>query len=83
VVNDGEVMWRIAEAAWLYVLDDRARAGNSLVTMAVSDLEEAVNEIRDRAIISAPIEVIVGAGRKASFADPEGNVISFIEVDAH
>jgi predicted enzyme related to lactoylglutathione lyase len=83
VVSDGEVMWRIADAAWLYVLDDRARAGNSLVTMAVSDLEKAVHEIRDRGIVSAPVEVIVGAGRKASFTDPEGNLISFIEVDAH
>lgn len=83
VVRDGEMMWKIAEAAWIYVLEDRTRAGNSLVTMAVSDLEEAVHEIGDRGIINASIEVIVGAGRKASFADPEGNVISFIEVDAH
>jgi predicted enzyme related to lactoylglutathione lyase len=83
VVRDGEVMWKIAEAAWLYVLDDRARAGNSLVTMAVPDLVAAVHEIGDRGIISPPIETIVGAGRKASFTDPEGNVISFIEVDAH
>jgi len=74
VVNDGEVMGRIAEGAWLYVLEDRVRAGRFLVTMAVSDLEEAVNEIRDRGIISAPIEGIGSAGRKASFTDPEGNV---------
>jgi hypothetical protein len=41
VVNDGEVMGRIAEGAWPYVLEDRVRAGHFLVTMAVSDLEEA------------------------------------------
>jgi hypothetical protein len=35
---------------------------------------------RDPAGACPPIEAVGDAGRKASFIDPEGNMISFIEV---
>lgn len=77
IVNDDEVMWRIAEGAWIYLLRDPGRAGQALVTLAVPDLDGAIAEIASRGLGLPPIE---GAGWKASVLDPEGNQVNFIEV---
>ena len=79
-VAEGEVMWRFAEAAWLYVVRNGERAGKALVTLSVGDLEEAVAAIAARGVGPAPIETVGDAGRKATFSDPDGNLLSFIEV---
>ena len=81
VVNDDEVMWHIAAAGWLYVLNDSDRAGHALVTLAVADLDQSVEEIASRGIRCGAIEIIGNAGRKAAFTDPDGNIVSYIEVD--
>jgi hypothetical protein len=81
VVKDDEVMWRIAEAAWLYVVGEPGRAGHALVTIAVADLNKTVAGFEHRGLRRAPIETIAGAGRKAVVTDPEGNMITFIEVE--
>jgi len=80
VVKDDEVMWRFADAAWLYVVGDEKRAGHALTTLSVSDLDRTVAEIADRGIVSGPVEIISGSGRKASVTDADGNTLSFIEV---
>jgi len=82
VPNDNEVMWRLADAAWLYVLRDDKRAGHALVTLCVADLDRTVAGIAARGITGGPAETIGDAGRKVTFADAEGNTISFIEVAA-
>ena len=80
VPNDNEVMWRLADAAWLYVVRDEERAGHTLVTLCVADLDRAVADIAARGIAGGPVEIIGDAGRKATFTDAEGNAVSFIEV---
>jgi predicted enzyme related to lactoylglutathione lyase len=80
IVKDDEVMWRFADAAWLYVVRDEERAGRALVALAVADLDQAVEDIRTRGITGGPIEFVGDAGRKASFTDADGNKLSFIEV---
>lgn len=80
IVKDDEVMWRIADAAWLYVLEDAARAGHALVSIAVPDLNATTVEIVGRGIAEPHREVVPGAGRKATFTDPDGNAVTFIEV---
>ncbi len=80
VVTDDEVMWKLADAAWLYVLGDPARAGHSLVTLSVADLDTTVAEIEGRGLSAGPIEVVGDAGRRSSFTDPDGNTLGFIEV---
>jgi predicted enzyme related to lactoylglutathione lyase len=79
IVDDDEVMWRIAGGAWIYLVRDPERAGRALVTLAVPDLESAMAEIRRRGLGHAPIEAIEGAGSKASVLDPQGNQVTFIE----
>lgn len=80
LVKDDEVMWQVCNSGWVYVLEDPGRAGYSVVTLAVPDLQETVAEIGDRGLGSAPLETINGAGRKAAFTDPDGNRVTFIEV---
>ena len=80
VVKADEVMWRIADGAWLYLVADPRHAGHALVALAVANLDEAVAQIEGRGLPSPFLEIIEGAGRKASFTDPEGNTIAFIEI---
>jgi hypothetical protein len=80
IVNDDEVMWQIRDGAWLYLLRDPSHAGHGLVTVSVPDLDQEVAEIADRGLDPPTIETIESAGRKASYFDPDGNMVSFVEV---
>jgi predicted enzyme related to lactoylglutathione lyase len=80
VAHEREVMWRVAEGAWLYVLEDGGRAGTALVSMSVRDLERSVAELAGRGLEPVSVEDVGEAGRKACFADPEGNAVNLLEV---
>ncbi|HWD53044.1 MAG TPA: VOC family protein [Acidimicrobiales bacterium] len=80
IPNGDEVMWRICEGAWLYLIRDPTHAGHGLVTVSVADLDQTIAEIGHRGLDRPPIETIEGAGRKAPFVDPDGNTITFVEV---
>ena len=80
VPNEHEVMWRVADGGWLYVLQDPDRAGHSLVTIAVASLDDAVAEAAARGIEVGSIEAVGSSGRKASTEDPDGNSLAFVEV---
>lgn len=58
VPNETEVMWRVAEAGWLYLIQEPARAGRPVVTIAVSDLDPFVGDLAARGISAGPIEAI-------------------------
>jgi catechol 2,3-dioxygenase-like lactoylglutathione lyase family enzyme len=79
-VHKTEVMWRILDGAWLYVVLDRDRSGNSVVTLSVRDLDTTAARIAARGVRTDSFEQVGDAGRKATFRDPDGNVISFAEV---
>jgi predicted enzyme related to lactoylglutathione lyase len=74
-----EVMWRVAETAWLYVVVDTARAGNGLVALSVTDLDAVLAELSGRGITPARMEA-VGGGRKATVLDPDGNTVAVMQV---
>jgi predicted enzyme related to lactoylglutathione lyase len=80
VPNENEVMWRVAADGWLYVIEDPERAGRTVVTVSVSDLDHFADELASRGISAGPIEAVGEAGRKAHSVDSDGNVISWIEV---
>lgn len=80
IPNESEVMWCVAGKGWLYVIEDRERAGRTVVTISVSDLDEFVADLATRGISVRPIEAVGDAGRKAVVVDADGNVISCIEV---
>jgi predicted enzyme related to lactoylglutathione lyase len=76
-----EVMWRVAETAWLYVVVDDARAGRGLVALSVADLNATLAELEGRDIRPDRTEE-VGGGRKATMLDPDGNTVAIISVPA-
>jgi len=80
VPNDDEVMWHVTDAGWLYIVRDEERAGRGLVTLCVRDLDAFVAAAADRGVQGHPIVSVGDAGREANFPDPDGNLISFIEV---
>jgi predicted enzyme related to lactoylglutathione lyase len=80
VPNEHEVMWCVAGNGWLYVMEDAERAGRTVVTISVSDLEQFVADLGSRGINAGSIEAVGDAGRKANVVDADGNVISWIEV---
>jgi glyoxylase I family protein len=80
VPNENEVMWRVSEDGWLYVIQDTERAGRTVVTISVSDLEKVIGELAGRGIRPGQIEAVGEAGRKSTTVDLDGNAISLIEV---
>jgi glyoxylase I family protein len=74
-----EVMWRLAESAWLYVVVDAARAGQGLVALSVADLPATLAELAPRYIRPDRLEE-VGGGQKATMLDPDGNTVAIISV---
>ena len=76
-----EVMWRVAETAWLYVVVDAVRAGKGLVALSVADLDAALDELSGRGISPAKLEA-VGGGRKATVFDTDGNTVAIMQVPA-
>jgi predicted enzyme related to lactoylglutathione lyase len=82
VAHEAEVMWRVSDGGWLYVLRDVARAGKGIVTMAVSDIEAAVSSLQGRGLEVGPIKPEGDSGRKAVVLDPDANTIAIIQVSA-
>lgn len=80
VPNDNEVMWQVAGNGWLYVIQDAERAGRTVVTISVSDLDQFVRDLAKRGVTPGPIEAVGDAGRKSIAVDDDGNAISWIEV---
>jgi predicted enzyme related to lactoylglutathione lyase len=80
IPNDVEAVWHMASTASLHILVDAERAGQSITTLVVQDLDASLSGIAERGIAVGPIEVIAGAGRKSLITDPDGNRISIIEI---
>lgn len=80
--NEREAAWELAPGAWLYFLDDPARAGGSFATLLVDDLDGFLAALGSRGIASEePHEVIPGT-RAALVSDPDGNTIQLGEPPA-
>ena len=80
VVNANEVMWRLADPAWLYLVVDPERAGHALTALSVGDLNATLAELAGRGVSAESVEDVGDAGRKATVIDPDGNSVALIEV---
>jgi catechol 2,3-dioxygenase-like lactoylglutathione lyase family enzyme len=75
VPHDREVAWQLAEAGWVYVLEDAEQAGGGLITLVVEDLDAEVAPLRERGV---EVELVTeGRVRKAVVRDLDGNTIAF------
>ena len=75
--NETERTWRLTGESWIYVVADPERAGKSLVTVMVDDLDERMAGMEARGIEVGEIETINERTRKVGILDPAGNLISF------
>lgn len=80
VRDDVECMWEIREGAWIYIVLDVERAGKSLVTLTVSDLDSTLKELTARGVVGWSTQLNPGVYRKAVFSDPDGNTITYAEL---
>ena len=80
VAHEEEVMWRVTDGGWLYIVRDADHAGNSIVAIAVPDIEAAISGLGARGITPGPVEREGDAGLKAVMRDPDGNSVAFIQV---
>jgi catechol 2,3-dioxygenase-like lactoylglutathione lyase family enzyme len=71
--HDREAVWNLTDHAWVYVVEDRERAGSGLVTLMVDDLDERVAALADRGIVAGPVESINEQTRSTDLLDPDGN----------
>jgi glyoxylase I family protein len=74
--HETESVWHITVDASIYVVEDEARAGSALLTLAVGDLEGHLAQLAARMIES---EIVGGTPRRAVVTDPDGNRITFFE----
>jgi predicted enzyme related to lactoylglutathione lyase len=80
--HDREAVWQVAATASVYVLADPDRAGRSVVTLVVDDLDDTLAEIAGRGIKPGPIDEMPGAGRKSVIVDPDGNEVGLVQIGA-
>ena len=73
--NDTERVWTLAEHAHLYALLDPERAGSSVVTLFVGDLDGFLAAAAGRGVTPESQETYDTGVRKALFADPDGNEV--------
>ncbi len=72
-------MWRVTDTGWVYVVADPDRAGQTLLTLLVDNLEDHVAQLAGRGIVTGAIETVPGLYRKALINDPEGNSVTLGE----
>jgi len=75
VPNEREVCWQLAEGGWVYLVEDEPRAGRSLLTLIVEDLEAAVAPVEERGL--DVVRLPGGPPFKAEVLDPDGNKVTF------
>jgi catechol 2,3-dioxygenase-like lactoylglutathione lyase family enzyme len=76
--KEGEAVWHVASSASVYVTDDRTRAGNGLITVAVKNLDAQRDALARRDL---PVEEDAERNgmRTLIATDADGNTIKFFE----
>ncbi|MGI5176882.1 VOC family protein [Dactylosporangium sp. CA-152071] len=75
--NDTEAVWALAEHRYLYIELLPERAGHAMHTVFVADFDERVARAAERGLAPTRTETYDNGVRKAIFADPDGNELSF------
>ena len=74
---EGEAVWHVTTFGSVYVTADPARAGNALVTLAVSNLDEHATALAARGLSLDPQEAESSGPRQLTITDDDGNCIKF------
>jgi hypothetical protein len=72
------VEWQVTDGAWVQVTEDPQRAGNTMLNLAVPDIEEAARELRQRGIDAGQIVDANKGVRLCPFTDPDNNNLHLV-----
>ena len=72
-----EAVWTLAEYRSVYVVEHADRAGNSVVTIFLEDLDARLAAIAARGLEPDARETYSNGVRKALYRDPDGNELGF------
>ncbi len=75
--NDTEAVWTLAEDRSVYVVEHAERAGSSVVTIFVGDLDSQVAAVAVRGLEPDERLTLSNGVRKALYRDPDGNELGF------
>jgi catechol 2,3-dioxygenase-like lactoylglutathione lyase family enzyme len=74
-----EAVWMLAEGRAVYVVEHE-RAGASVVTIMVDDLDRHVATVASHGLEPDQRETLSNGVRKAVYRDPDGNEVAFGDV---
>jgi len=77
--QDEEAAWELTDTGWIYLVGDVDRAGKSLLTLLVDNLDEQVAALAERGLTVDETETLSDGGRKAAYIDPDGNKTTFAQ----
>ena len=72
------IEWQVTNDAWVQVTEDPLRAGNGMLNLAVSDLEEGARELREMGIDAGEIINANKGVRLCPITDPDSNKIQLV-----
>jgi glyoxylase I family protein len=72
------IEWQVTDGAWVQVTEDRMRAGNGMLNLAVSDIEAGARELREMGIDAGEIINANKGVRLCPITDPDNNKIQLV-----
>ena len=72
------VEWQVTDSGWVQVTEDPRRAGNGMLNLAVSDVEEGAREVRELGIETGEIIDASKGVRLCPITDPDNNLIHLV-----
>lgn len=78
--HETEAVWEVGDGRLVYVVRRPERAGHAVTTLIVDDLDAVLTGITERGLEPVTQERYGNGVRKTTYADPDGNEISFGEV---
>jgi predicted enzyme related to lactoylglutathione lyase len=74
LATETEAVWQVGEQRWVVIEQRPDRAGHSMLTLLVADLDAFIARIAERGLQPSSWEAdLPGGMRKAVFVDPDGN----------
>lgn len=75
---DGLAEWQLTDTGWLQVFADASKAGSSVVTLGVDDLDEHARPLAGRGL-ELDRQTTPRGQQLGSITDPDGNLIMFAQ----
>jgi glyoxylase I family protein len=72
------IEWQVTGGGWVQVTEDARRAGNGMLNLAVSNIDEGARELRERGIEAGDIINANKGVRLCRIADPDSNQIQLV-----